>query len=449
LIFFQIWNANYITDIIYFSEIRFQGDQKMTYSPPFIIEYSFRKHFNTSSFLKKFLMILFLPFLPIYTVSKGFQVRKWRKIQTQRPPRMWKYVIVMILVYIFTFYPLAISLFYLILQLYLFPLSLLIAYFLNKRDIEKEEEFDYELLGIEKGTFHVIGFKRFSLTFWIFLLLAILTGNVFLIITFTALVFISFPKIYRFLYFIPKKLLVLSYSFFGFLSYIPGVNLKGMWFIEADSEIKKLNNGLDLIKFIIGKWKPFFVVNAGISALTVRLILWLRGDPPVQALISIEALSSLGFLFVFLIVPIIMAIYFVWVWVWEDAEIKVAQTRFSTGSRDADGKRITETTLLTFASDSITNIFTLVFGIPSVVWLVDKMVTTDELSHGGTFGLLVIIGVFFIFTGVSTIFMGIMYYRSGIHTELVNRLRLEIQKENISKDEFSIKICSSIVTPMV
>ncbi len=361
---------------------------------------------------------------------------------------MWKYVIVMVLVYIFTFYPLTISLFYLFLQLYLFPLSLLITYFLNKKDIEKEEEFNYEFLGIEKGTFHVIGFQKSSWTFWIFLLLTILTGNLFLVITFTALVFICFPKIYRFLYFIPKKLLILSYSFFGFLSYIPGVNLRGMWFIEADSEIKKLHNGLDLIKFIIGKWKPFFVVNAGISALMVRLILWLRGDPPVQALISIEALSSVGFLFVFLIVPIIMAIYFVWVWVWEDAEIKVAQTHFSTGSRDADGKRITETTLLTFASDSITNIFSLVFGIPSVVWLVDKMVTTDELSHGGTFGLLAILGLFFIVTGVSTIFMGIMYYRSGIHAELVNRLRLEIQKENISKDESSIKICSSTVTPI-
>ncbi|MFW9856839.1 MAG: hypothetical protein ACFFFG_17455 [Candidatus Thorarchaeota archaeon] len=412
---------------------------------PLDFEYSFRSQFNNFGYLKKFSSLVLLPFLPIYTVSKGFQMRSRKKHPSEPPPSIWKYVIVICSVYFFTAYPLIFSVAYVLLQVFLFPVTLVVTYFLNRRDLVVEKMVS---IPRKEKDFQVIGFGKISLTFLGLIILVALVGNYFLLATFTAFVFILFPRIYRYLYFVPKRLLALSYPFLAFLSYIPGVNLRGTWFIEADSEVKTMKNGMDLAKFVISNWKPFFVLNVGISALIVRIILLLRGDPPVQSIISIDALSSFGFLFMFLAVPIIMAVYFVWVWVWEDAELKVAKTSVSTAGLDDSGNEIIETTLLTFASDSISNVFTLAFGIPSVAWLVDKMVSTDQLASGGIVGLVVIILIFFVLTGANTIFMGIMYYRSGIHAELVNKLRNDIRESYTSEEESSVKICYSSVQPI-
>jgi len=371
-------------------------------------------------------------------------MRAWKNKQSETPPSMKKNVIIMCLLYFFTIYPLSLALTYIILQIYLFPISLIIAYRLNQKDLTHEREIPVE---VDRKEFHVLGFRKLSIPFLGLLIFSIFGGIAFLF-TLPAIIFIIYPKIYKKLFSIPKKLIVLSYPFFGFLSYIPGVNFKGSWFIEADSEIKFLKSSLDVLKFIFKNWKPFFVMNVGMSALMIRVLLFIRGDPPVQSIISVEALTSVGFFMVFWVVPLIMAPYFVWTWVWEDAELKVAQTKISTAGKDSLGEEIVETTSLTFASDSITNIFTLAFGIPSIVWMVDKMVTTDQLEQGGMFGLVVILIIFFMFSGVTTIFMGIMYYRSGFHEELVNNFRNEIKQSYSSKEDNLVKICSSTIQPV-
>ena len=90
-------------------------------------------------------------------------------------------------------------------------------------------------------------------------------------------------------------------------------------------------------------------------------------------------------------------------------------------------------------------LFTYVFGLSSIIWVVDVASTHGQLQNrlpAGTAGLVVLMLVAFFFTGISTIFMGIMYYRSGVHEYLVNKLRKEI-KEMYLKGNSTIKVCYS------
>ena len=46
-------------------------------------DYSFLKEFNDYSLFKKFISIIFLPLLPIYIISKGFQIKNWKRNKTE------------------------------------------------------------------------------------------------------------------------------------------------------------------------------------------------------------------------------------------------------------------------------------------------------------------------------------------------------------------------------
>ena len=412
-------------------------------------DYSFRKQFNNWGLFKKFIAIVFLPFVPIYSVSKGFQMRKWKKYGGNYPPGMTKYVILMAVAYYFTVFPMLIGFLWILFQLYLFWLSFIIAFYLNRKDLE---EIDKDLI-VETEDFKLIGFRKLSITFLVLFGFSFFFSifGLFWVFTFTALLFIVFPVLYRLLYYVPRELLFLSNPFMDFLSILPGVHVTGDWFIEKDSEVKKLTSIYDVMKFIISNYQAFFIINVGISALAIRLILLLRelsgnNFDVEDGILNSNALSSWGFYMVFFIVPIFMAIYFVWVFVWQDAELKVAKTKISTASKYRDGQEIVETTRLTLASDSITRMFSLLFGVPIILWLVAENARTppqDFISEMS--GLLGILIVFFIFTGMTIIFMGVMYYRSGVHEDLVNKLRNHVIEMNKGKDP-DIKICYSSVT---
>ena len=210
-----------------------------------------------------------------------------------------------------------------------------------------------------------------------------------------------------------------------------------------------MKNPYHIIKHIISNYEPFFVLNVGISALMVRIIIWVlyRDKLPAEStILSASTLSNWGFFSIFLVVPIIMAIYFSWVWVWDDAEIKVAKAKISTGSQDVE--KIKETTLLVPVSDSVKRLFTYLFGLGSLFWLVDMWSThgthgtNGTTLPGGTAGLIILMFLAFFFTGISTIFMGIMYYRSGAHEYLVNKLRKDI-KDMYIQGNSTINVCYS------
>ena len=175
-------------------------------------QYSFTKDFQQYSYANKVLTMIFLPLLPILIVSKGFQMRAWKNEGSELPPSARKYYIRLGLIYIITIYPIGITLLYFAIQLngwfIFYPLAFLIAYYFLRKDYAKEE--------IQHGTksdeFQVIGFKKLSFTFLFLLLFTLIftLGGALLLLTITSLIFILFPKLYKKLYFIPSKFLILS-----------------------------------------------------------------------------------------------------------------------------------------------------------------------------------------------------------------------------------------------
>ena len=407
-------------------------------------KFSFTKEFKNYSKKKRLLTILFLTLMPIYIVSKGFQMRKWKKLGSENPPSAKKYYFIMILIYL-TPWAIAINLFYWYFFFILWFITIPVTIYVLVHDFSKED--------IKHGTkskeFKIIGFKKLSFTFSLLLIATIvLTFGGLLLLTITSMIFILFPRIYKKLYFIPKGFLFLSYSFFSFLNIIPGIYVSGVWFIEKDSEIKLMKNPYHIVKHIISNFEPFFILNVGISALVIRIIIWIlyRDHIPPEliqnGIISPAVLRNWGFLAIFLIVPLIMAIYFVWVWVWDDAELKVAKIKISTGSEGEE--HIKETTLLIPVSNSIKRLFTYLFGVSSIIWVVDISSNPTITNHipAGIAGIISLMVIAFFFTGVSTIFMGIMYYRSGVHEFLVNKLRSEIKQMYLDGNS-TIKVCNS------
>ena len=402
-----------------------------------IPSYSFIEDFKNYNLLKKFLVIIFLPLVPIYSISKYFQIKGQQKGKT---PNIFKYIIILTFLYILTAYPLIFSVFWLSLQVFLFPISFLIALYLHKFAFKAKQQEEYKQK--DPFVFEVIKFPKKSKTF-IFLLIIALLGSysgLFFIFTFRALLFIAFPKLYKRLFgFVSKVGLLLSHSVFGILSYIPGVNFKGRWFIEQGSEMRPLRSVKDLLQFIINNWTTFFLLNAGIICLLLRIVYFLRGDPPVSQQTFINDLASnTQLLIVFSLKQIIMAIYFTWVWVWRDAELKIAITKKSTKGVTPIGEPVVETEELFHASSSIANLFGIAFGIPSIAWLAGIYAESFKQNTGQFYfgySILVIIIILFIwFTSGIVIFMGVMYYRSGVHEELVNDLRQYI-KRNYQKGE--------------
>lgn len=410
-------------------------------------EYSFIEAFKTYSILKKFIVIVFLPFIPIYSISKYFQVRANKK---DKHPHIAINMVIISVIYFFTIYPMALSLTWLIFQILLFPLSFVVAYYLHRIILKETHEEVYEDDGSNPFLFEVHGFKKEGRPFAFVIVIALL-GSFFgfmFILGFIALILILFPGIYKKLAFVPKRLLLLSSSIFGFLSYIPAVNLKGRWFIEQGSERKRLETIPDIVKFIFSNWQPFFLINVGITTLVARAILFTRGDPPVGTLLSLDVLTSTGFFFMFAIIPFFMGFYFIWVWVWQDAELKVALTRKSTKGVDQFGMRIEETAQLLPAADSIKALFILFFGLPAIVWFVDESSRRDSDFASGTTGLLALSIAFILAMGGIVILMGIMYYRSGAHEYLVNELRDHIKKNYMNEPDNGVAICYSSVQPV-
>ena len=404
-------------------------------------QYSFTKSFQQFSYIKKLLTILFLPLMPIYIVSKGFQMRAWKNKGGETPPSVKKYYIAMILIYFVLQLPVYITVAYFYLLIVLWPITIIISIYLHRYDYTKEEIKH----GTKSDDFKVIGFRKLSFTFLALLIFTIIFtfSGALLLLTVTSLIFILFPNIYKKLYFIPKRFLILSYSFFSFLNFIPGIYVSGEWFIERDSEIKVMKNPYHIIKHILSNYEPFFVLNVGISALMVRILIWvLYRDklPHESTILSANTLSNWGFFSIFLVVPIIMAIYFSWVWVWDDAEIKVAKAKISSASQEVE--KIKETTLLVPVSDSVKRLFTYLFGLSSLIWLVDFAQSHADKLPAGTLGIVVLMILAFFFTGISTIFMGIMYYRSGAHEYLVNKLRKDI-KDMYIQGNSTINVCYS------
>jgi hypothetical protein len=159
-----------------------------------IPDYSFKDDFIKFSFVKKFFTIILLPLIPIHIISKGLQRRKWKKIGGPTPPSAKKDYIILSLVYIFTGYPLGFSLIYVYLQIFLFPISLLVAIYLNRLDFEPMKE------KIRAEEFTIIGFRKLSFTFifllfftWIFTIYGVL----WFIFALPTLIFILFPRIYK------------------------------------------------------------------------------------------------------------------------------------------------------------------------------------------------------------------------------------------------------------
>jgi uncharacterized membrane protein len=247
----------------------------------------------------------------------------------------------------------------------------------------------------------------------------------------------------------------LSNNFFDFFSYIPGVSLDGRWFLEQDSEIKRMASLFDVAKFVGQNYQIFFIGNIGITAMVLRVLLFIRGEPQLDEFFDVEGILGLGlFLGIFWIVPIIMAIYFVWAFVWEDAELKIAKTKVSTASKFRGDNEIIETTFLSSSSRSIQRIFGLFFGVPAIVWLIDKLneepnnaTTSDPLTGFAlTFVVIIFAIIAFFITGVAIIFMAVMYYRSGVHEELVNRFRKEIIEMNKNND-YSVTVGTFTLNP--
>ena len=172
-------------------------------------DYSFRKQFNNWGLFKKFIAIVFLPFVPIYSVSKGFQMRKWKKYGGNYPPGMTKYVILMAVAYYFTVFPMLIGLFWVLFQLYLFWLSFIIAFYLNRKDLE---EIDKDLI-VETEDFKLIGLS-FIWIFIFFLNIWVILG-----IYFYSFTFYCISCVIPLALLCPKRIIIPFKSIYGFFKY--------------------------------------------------------------------------------------------------------------------------------------------------------------------------------------------------------------------------------------
>ena len=414
--------------------------------PPTKSDYSFSRSFLGSNLIKKWLMVMIAPLLPIYAISRTLQAREIRRGQKGS---FYRYIFILILLYLITNWPWLISVGWITLQPFLFWFSFLIALYFHlfgrRREVPLIKQKD-------SFTFEVSGFRKNSITF-LLLILVILLGSlngVMLIFEILAVLLILFPRLYKFLGFISRKALILAHPVFGFLSLIPGVSLSGRWFIEESSELRTLRSAKDLIGFISSNWSPFFVLNTGVAALAIRVIFLLHGDPPIQEFGDV--LTQLGLFVILTLVPLVMAVFYSWVWVWRDAELKIAFVKGSSKHPESDQNFSEETHSLIFASEPIQRIFALGFGIPAVVWLFDKWIENTKLVTDnlfvGTIGFLLVVVIFFFLTGGATIGMGVMYYRSGTHETLVNNLRHHIKREyEQDEEEFGILVGRSQIIP--
>jgi hypothetical protein len=303
----------------------------------------------------------------------------------------------------------------------------------------------------ESFTFTVNGFKKLSFLMIIVVALSLLLtwGGFIMLIEFLGLFFIFFPRMYKKLRLdrISIRFLKLSSGRLqSILSLIPLVNLNGEWFIEQYSEEKNLKGIKDFFSFFSHHWFEFFVINAGLVGLGARVAHILQNIFKYEGPRNDWGLGSLGFLFVFIWVPLCLAAYFSLVWVWEDSELKIARVILSSKGKNVDGTSIREIKELWLASTALRNLIAFLAGVSAVTWLAEQI--TSIAAERGTpietiTGLSLLVGLMFLTSG-SAILMGTMYYRSGIHEGFVNNFRNHIKiKNNAAKaknKQYSIQI---------
>ena len=403
-------------------------------------KFAFKRYFFNSRLRNKFFILVFLPFVPIYTVSRYFYERN---IQKGKKPNLKKYLAIISVLYLITLYPLILGLLWVYSQIFFFPLSFGVAYYYHRRGYKEESEEEEEKIYNEKsGTvlsstykenFVIQKFKKLSLTFVVLLVFTLIFTDffIFFIFTFMAVVLILFPKLYeKPLGVIPQRLLILSNPILGFFSFIPGLDFQGTWFMLHEPQSIKLKSIKDLIKFVGKNAFPFFIMNVGITALIMRIVFWLKGDPStttLSAIVSSSLIALIGYLISFEIIPIVLAIYFVWIWTWQDAGLRIAimknRKRFNSKQTHDHEEEII---LIKDPTSSIKYLFSLLFGFPSITWLGTKLFVNNSSSSpfiNSAFDLAFVLVIFFIVTGTSIIFMGVMYYRSGYHEKNVSNLR--------------------------
>ncbi len=290
--------------------------------------------------------------------------------------------------------------------------------------------------------FNIKGFNKKSLTMLVVVLfsLALTLGGISIYLEFVAFGFVCFPWLYKKLRLqkISIAALKLSSSWLQILGYLPFVpSLKGTWFIERHSEQKELESVKDFLLFLYEHWFEFLVINAGLVALGGRIAFI------IQSIVNYEAspgniwgLSPWGILIAFGWVPFCLAIYFVWVWVWRDAELKIASVAISSKGRGSKDTPVSEVIKLWSASDSIRNLIALFASFSALSWFAEN-IPADYTATA------LLIGLIFATSGIA-ILMGTMYYRSGVHEEVVNNLREYIKRKNeearINGKTYSVQI---------
>ena len=90
-----------------------------------------------------------------------------------------------------------------------------------------------------------------------------------------------YPKVYDFLKLDRISILALNLNKkrYKFLSFIPGVDLDGSWFVEQYSEAKGFRNAWDTTKFIFGRLLEFLFFGFTFFVLILRIVYLFAGSP--------------------------------------------------------------------------------------------------------------------------------------------------------------------------
>ncbi len=269
-----------------------------------------------------------------------------------------------------------------------------------------------------------------------------------------AIPFLLAPKLYteRPIKKISIWMLKLSSQRLKIFQLIPFISLTGLWFIEANSEEIKFDGTVDLLKFIKSHWFEFFIIFPGMLAFSLRIAKFIEVEVLNITNTTQEyfvGLTLWGSGIAFLWLPIGLIFYFTWIWVWEDAELKILSLKKSSKGTSSIRKFEDKVSEMWPASTSVKKFIGLFAGFSAITWLAENFALeiAGSVSYTGFdfYGYLIglIIALIVFITGPS-IFMGVMYYRSGSHEILVNNLRNYINNEintpKITKSEIKIKI---------
>lgn len=309
------------------------------------------------------------------------------------------------------------------------------------------------------ANFKVNGFKTRSITFGFVIILSFLllglVGNLSLTISdliillsvfFLFLLLVLFPFLYKKMRFGDFSIWTIQFSsLLTALSYIPLVDFKGTWFLVEDPDTKDLNTIKKVLTFLKSHWYEYLIIYPGIFSVIARIFVVIRDAVfvPIDVYLGgiLQVYISIGKIILLVVPPLLFLLYFTLIRAWEDANVMVASVRQNLEEN--------EIRKLWSISSGMRTLIGIIVSFSAILWLIDEVLLFN-IPNPTPFDFLYVwivdITLFSTHPGI-VIFLSVMYYRSGIHEEFVNKLRSFIFQKNQEppRERFMNKLRSFIM----